>query len=260
MTGIQPVLSVRQMQLQAGKRVLCESLDLTLLPGQRLAVLGQNGSGKTSLLHSLLKLRKVNEAGIELEGRTLDQWSRKELAQAVGILFQDSQDDMPATVQETAMLGRLPHLSGWRWESAHDIEQVRSALCTVGLDDMFEREISTLSGGERQRLAIACLLAQSPRLYLLDEPSNHLDISFQIKTLKLLSTTVAANNSAMVMATHDINLAARFCDQTLLLFGDGQYTMGDTWQVLSDSNLSRAYECSIQHVDTATGRLFFPSP
>lgn len=254
-----PIVQTRELCLKVGDRILCDQLSLSVAAGQRLAVLGQNGSGKTTLLHSLLKLCHVDESRVEINGRALTQWSRRELATNVGILFQDNHDDMPASVHETVMLGRLPHLSGWRWESDEDFELAGRALKTVGLAELADRDVSSLSGGERQRLAIASLMTQNPTLYLLDEPSNHLDISFQIKTLKLLTQTVVRDNSALIMATHDINLASRFCDQTLLLYGDGTYTLGSSKDVLTDDALSRAYGCPIHHVTTGSGRFYFPA-
>lgn len=253
-----PIVETRQLRLQVGDRILCDQLNLAVAAGQRLAVLGQNGSGKTTLLHSLLKLCAVDEERISVNNRPLTHWSRAELATSVGILFQDSHDDMPASVHETVMLGRLPHLRAWRWETADDFALAEQALTTVGLEHMAQRDVSTLSGGERQRLAIASLLTQNPTLYLLDEPSNHLDISFQIKTLKLLAETVQRDGSALIMATHDINLASRFCDQILLLFGDGTYTSGSKAEVLTDNALSRAYGCEIRHVVTESGTFYFP--
>lgn len=254
-----PIVQTRQLQLRMGDRTLCDQLDLSVQAGQRLAVLGQNGSGKTTLLHALLKLGPVDESRIEIEGRLLSTWPRAELARRVGILFQDNRDDMPASVHETVMLGRLPHLPAWRWERPEDFALADQALKTVGLEHLARRDVGSLSGGERQRLAIASLLTQAPRLYLLDEPSNHLDISFQIKTLALLTDTVKRDNSALIMATHDINLAARFCDHILLLYGDGSYTLGAQADVLTDETLSKAYGCDIRHVSTDAGQFYFPA-
>lgn len=254
-----PIVQTRQLRLQIGDRLLCDQLNLSVLAGQRLAVLGQNGSGKTTLLHALLKLGSVDENRIEIDGRPLPRWSRAELARQVGILFQDNHDHMPASVHETVMLGRLPHLPAWRWESAEDFALADQALKTVGLAHMARRDVGSLSGGERQRLAIASLLTQAPSLYLLDEPSNHLDISFQIKTLSLLSQTVTRDSSALIMATHDINLASRFCDHILLLYGDGSYTLGPQADVLTDELLSRAYGCDIRHVRTDAGQFYYPA-
>ena len=181
------VLKVEGLALNAGRKTLCEGLNLQLLPGESLAILGRNGTGKTTLLHTLLGLQQPQQGRIEVCGRDLNSWSRKELATRIGILFQNSNDEMPATVLEIALMGRYPHVSGWRGESAEDIALAQAALAQMELDDLAERQIRTLSGGERQRLALAMLLAQAPQLYLLDEPSNHLDIGFQIKVLSTLT-------------------------------------------------------------------------
>jgi len=252
------LLRVKNLELVVAQRTLCHQLSFELHAGQRLAILGQNGSGKTSLLHTLINLRTSRQGDIQLAGHDLSEWPKRELARTAGILFQTVPEDMPASVHETVMLGRLPHLSGWRWESAHDLASVEEALSALELGTLAQRDVSSLSGGEQQRMAIASLLAQDPQLYLLDEPSNHLDISFQIKVLQLLSTRVSQNNRALIMATHDINLAARFCDLVLLLSGSGKYQFGATREVLTDENLSRAYQCEVHHVDTPAGTLFYP--
>lgn len=253
------LLRVHALQLKAGDRSLCSDLSFTLSAGQRLAILGQNGSGKTTLLHTLINLQPDKSGQITLAGRALADWPKRELAKTAGILFQGTQEDMPASVHETVMLGRLPHLSGWRWEGEQDEHHVQQALREMGLTELALRDVAGLSGGERQRMAIASLLAQNPQLYLLDEPSNHLDISFQIKILQLLSDKVRDQSSALIMATHDINLAARFCDLILLLRDNGEYQFGRTEDILTDTNLSMAYQCEIHHVDTPAGRLFYPA-
>ena len=160
---------------------------------------------------------------------------------------------------ETALLGRHPHLAKWRWEDAEDIAQARNALSEMNLEAMAERDITTLSGGERQRVAIASLLTQRPQLYLLDEPGNHLDIAFQIRSLEVMRQRVVNEGLGLCMATHDINLAARFCDQILLLTGDGEFLLGSTSEILTPENLSRAYGCEIRQVAYEGGSVFFPA-
>jgi len=253
------LLQVNGLELVIAQRTLCHQLSFELQAGQRLAVLGQNGSGKTSLLHTLINLRTPSQGDIQLAGRALPMWPKQDMARTAGLLFQTVREDMPASVHETVMLGRLPHLSGWRWETENDLNSVEEALSALELGALAQRDVSSLSGGEQQRMAIASLLAQDPQLYLLDEPSNHLDISFQIKVLQLLSSRVRAQNRALIMATHDINLAARFCDLVLLLDGNGDYQFGETREVLTDTNLSRAYQCDVRHVETPAGILFYPS-
>jgi len=252
-----PLLHAQNLKVKVGKRVLIEQLTLELWPGQRLAVLGQNGSGKTSLLHSLTGLRPVAEGSITINRRLLRARPRRELARHIGLLFQHVHDEMPSSVYETAMLGRLPYASNWQWEDKDDVEAVEEALGAMQLLALRGQDVSSLSGGERQRLAIASLWAQNPSVYLLDEPANHLDISFQIKVLQLFQERVRSRNQAFLMATHDINLVSGFCDRVLLLYGDGRFRLGSVAEVLTDDILSTAYQCDIRHVDVDRNRIFF---
>lgn len=253
------ILETRGLDLSIGGRTLCRDLHLQIARGQCIGVLGQNGTGKTTLLHTLLNFRSPDKGEVLLCDRPVTDWSRKELATKLGILFQNNSDEMPATVLETALLGRHPHLSSWQWENSTDVALAQSSLAKMGIDALAKREVATLSGGERQRLAMATLVTQAPLLYLLDEPGNHLDIAFQIRSLTLLRQQVIDRQLGLCMATHDINLAARFCDQILLLTGDGEFLLGPTSEVLTPANLSKAYGCGIREVSYEGGRVFFPA-
>lgn len=254
------ILQTDTLSLSIAGRKICTNLTLQLTAGHSLGILGQNGTGKTTLLHTVMKFRAADSGSITLSGKPLSSWSHKSLSQQLGILFQNTHDIMPSTVMETALIGRHPHLANWQWEKSGDIALAKNALAEVGIADLAQRDISTLSGGERQRLAIATLLTQEPRLFLLDEPGNHLDIAFQIQSLNLLRAHIKQRACALVMATHDINLAARYCDQILLLYGEGNFAIGDSLDILTAKNLSRAYECEIREFEIEEGRrVFFPA-
>lgn len=252
------LLHISNLRLQIGERVLCNDLNLNISPGQRVALLGQNGTGKTTLLHTLIGFRQPAAGAITVCQRPIGEWSRKELSCNMGMLFQHLNDDMPSTVLETALLGRHPHIAPWRWDNFADIESARQALTLMDLLPLENREIFTLSGGERQRLAMAMLLVQNPRLYLLDEPGNHLDISFQIKSLEILNQQISKEGAAMCMATHDINIAARFCDQVVLLLGNGEHVVGPTEQILTPELLGRAFSCRIDRVWHEEKWIYYP--
>jgi iron complex transport system ATP-binding protein len=250
------LLETRRLRLEVAGRVLCDALSLQLHAGDCLGVLGQNGTGKTTLLHTLARLRPANGGEILLQGVALNAWSRKSLATRLGMLFQSSSDEMPASVEETVLLGRHPHLPDWQWEGAQDQALARAALADVGLQAMAGREVASLSGGERQRLALAMLLAQQPQLYLLDEPGNHLDIAYQVSALQLLCARLPAQG-AVCMATHDINLAARFCNRILLLRPHGEPLLGSAQDILTPAILSEAYGCRIGVVSAGKRQVFF---
>lgn len=241
-----PLLEATGLEIRAGGRRLIANLALELRPGDCIAILGRNGTGKTTLLHTLAGLRPPAAGSLRLDGVTIGHWSRRALARHVGIVFQHHTDEMPATVMETALLGRFPHGPPWRRESDTDHHIAEQALEAMGLGELARRDVQSLSGGERQRLALAALLAQAPRIMLLDEPGNHLDIGFQLRSLALLRDRAREEGTALLFATHDINLAARFCDQVLLLDGAGEHRLGPARDVLSEENLSRAYDCRVR--------------
>lgn len=254
-----PLMTLDNLTLRCQQSVLCKHLSMDIHAGDRIAILGPNGSGKTTLLHTLTGLQKADSGDIFLQQKKLSDWNRVALAQKLGLLFQSSQDDMPATVIETVMLGRLPHQRAWQSTSAADENAGYHALACMELQTLADRDISQLSGGERQRVAIASLLAQSPLMYFLDEPTNHLDISFQIKSMQLFSDLAQHQHCAMLMATHDINLAARFCDRIVLLGQHGNVVVGDTADVLTESILSEAFAFDIRRVSNNTLDWFYPA-
>ncbi|MDT8427745.1 MAG: ABC transporter ATP-binding protein [Pseudomonadales bacterium] len=254
------ILSLQSLSLQIADKRLCSQLSLSLQAGTSLGILGRNGTGKTTLLHALVRLHKPHSGHIRLADKPLEQWSQRELACLAGILFQHNLDAMPISVGELVLMGRHPHHTSFWNDSTEDKEAASAALTAMGMNDFARRQLSTLSGGERQRVALAMLLCQNPRLYLLDEPSNHLDIAFQIRSLEIFQQKIRDNGAALCMATHDINLAARFCDTVLLLLGDGHSLYGQTEQVLTETNLAKAYDCEIRKVSDGSGRnYFFPA-
>jgi len=250
------VLELQNLEVRIGDNIICHDLALDLKGGEILGVLGRNGVGKTTLLHTIIDFRQPASGIICIQGRNLQTLKRQQLAREVGLLFQESDTSMPATVLETVLLGRHPYSENLLWDSEQDIALCRDTLAQLGLGKLENRQVTTLSGGEKQRLAIALLLAQNPTVFLLDEPSNHLDIDYQIKVLELLTEKIKDNNAAMVMASHDINLVSRFCNQVLLLLGDGKALFGPTASVLNSENLEHAFHCRIAHTQI-NGRDYF---
>jgi iron complex transport system ATP-binding protein len=180
------------------------------------------------------------------------------LARMRGYVPQQQHDAFAANVLETALVGRHPHLGRWEWESALDRAQALAALERAGLAEMAAREVQTLSGGERQRLALAALLVQAPQLMLLDEPLTHLDMNHAIAMLELLREQTRKGGS-MVAVLHDPNLARRYCDQALLLFGDGSWVYGESDEVINAESLQRLYGHPLRALDNTGGPWFIPA-
>lgn len=253
------LLRAVSLDIGVAGRQLLHQLKLTLSRGQCWALLGANGTGKTTLLHTLAGLRPAQGGSLWLQGTPLARLPRRTIAQRVGLLPQDSSDSFPASVLETALIGRHPHLGRWQSESAEDVALALEALAQVGLADQAARACQTLSGGERRRLALATLLTQAPHLLLLDEPSNHLDLHHQIDALRHLRGLADGGEHGVLMALHDVNLAARYCDHVLLLFGDGHWQAGPAATLLNAEVLSQLYRHPVAEISGPDGqRAFLP--
>jgi iron complex transport system ATP-binding protein len=241
----------------AGIRV-CSGLDLAVAPGQCWAILGRNGAGKTTLLHTLAGLRKPAGGSIDFFGKPLAATARRDIARLRGLLPQGDSDAFPATVLDTVLIGRHPHLSRWQWESAADVRIAREALAAADMTGTEARDVRTLSGGERRRVALATLLAQQPHLFLLDEPSSHLDLSHQIALLDRLTAAVRAAGKALVMVVHDVNLAVRYCDHALLL-ADGNALAGPAPELFRAERLSAVFGVALKEITGPRGSIFAPA-
>ncbi len=252
------VLRARGLSVAVGGRTVVDGLDLQIAAGERLAILGRNGAGKTTLLHTLAGLREPAAGAVELCGEALVQIPPRRVAQLRGVLLQQQLDAFPASVLETALIGRHPWLERWAWESAADADIAREALSAVGLDGFAARDVHTLSGGERQRLAVATLLTQQPRLALLDEPLSHLDLNHQIAVLELLTRRVRETGMALTMVMHDPGLAARYCERVLLVHGDGRVEVGAVAEMLTAERLSALYQHPLRMVEVDGQRCFLP--
>lgn len=241
-------LSTHNLSVRIGNVEVCHDFTQTFAAGECWAILGRNGSGKTTLLHTLAGLRATQAGAVQIDNINIDTLPRRQRAQRLGLLPQDSHDSFPATVIETALLGRHPHLSPWGWESAQDHRIAQAALRQVGLAGWDARDIATLSGGERRRLALATLFTQDTDILLLDEPTNHLDLQHQVILLELLAERAREEHKTVIMVLHDLNLAARFADHCLLLYGDGALCAGPSEMILETAVLEKLYGQALRQV------------
>ncbi len=252
------ILETKNLSISIANKQVCNNLNLTIEPGQVWGLLGRNGIGKTTLLHTLAGLRQADAGEILLEGTSLGRLTRKQVAKKIGLLLQHTDDAFPSTVFETVLTGRHPHINNWKWESQHDQEIAENSLKMVDMNTMSSRPINQLSGGERQRVSIATLLTQQPELYLLDEPNSHLDLKYQISLLKHLYESTKQDNKAIMMTLHDINLATRFCTHLVFLYGNGDFEFGSASELSDTKRLEKVYDYPILSVTSEAGTVFFP--
>jgi iron complex transport system ATP-binding protein len=248
-------LGARALSVRAGARELVRELTVEFRPGEVLAILGRNGSGKTLTLHTLAGLRAPAGGEVTLDGVSLAQLTRRAVALRLGLLPQDLEDAFVSTALETVLIGRHPHLALWQWESAEDERLARAALAAVDLEDCAARRIDTLSGGEQRRVAVASLLAQQPGVFLLDEPTNHLDPHHQLVVLGLFRELAGCGRS-VITTLHDPTLAARFADRVLLVYGDGRWRLGPVGEALTAASLSELYLAPMMELEKDGRRVF----
>lgn len=241
-------IKMKDLTLSIAGKKICDSLTVSFERGDFWAVLGVNGVGKSTLLHYMIDIEQAKGNEIVIADKPLADYAaqRKLLAQKAGILLQDYEYNFPCTVLEMVLIGRHPFISHWRWESDDDIEIAEQALSKCGLLEYKNRNIDTLSGGEKRRLNIATLLTQNPDYFLLDEPTNHLDLHAQVTMLKLIQQHIHDYNKTAIMVIHDANLANRYCNKVLMLFGNGQWQAGCVSELINAETLSRLYGCNIK--------------
>jgi ABC-type cobalamin/Fe3+-siderophores transport system ATPase subunit len=242
------LLEFRDVSFSRGSRLLLDRLSFSIDKRDMVALLGPNGIGKTTLLRLATRLLSPDRGEILLEGKALSQWSRRGLPQTVALVSQDLEVPFRFPVEEIVQQGRAPHVPILGRSRAVDREVVEAAMEAVGVTHLRRRSFAELSGGERQRVKIAIGLAQQPKLMLLDEPTQHLDIGRQIELLSLLRD-LNRRGLTIIAAVHDLNLVAENFTSAILLTPEPSWIAGSTADVLRPQLLERAF--SVPHTELA---------
>jgi ABC-type cobalamin/Fe3+-siderophores transport system ATPase subunit len=241
------MLEARNITVRYGERTAVSNVSLTVRPGEIIAVLGPNGAGKSTMLRALNGGIATTSGEIVLDGRSLTTYSRRSLARLIGVVAQEADVRFPVTVLEFVLGGRYAWASsgGWGWETAEDLNYVAHVLRQTDLEELSSRLLSELSGGERQRAVLARALATGAKHLLLDEPTANLDLSHQTTILELVRTRCDTENVAAVVISHDVNLAAEFADQILLMRGGTTLAYGSPREVLTAELLGEAFQVRV---------------
>jgi iron complex transport system ATP-binding protein len=242
-----------------GGAIVVDSVSVRPERGDTVGLLGPNGSGKSSLLRLLAGLARPTSGAVSLDGTDLHRLRRQHVARSVAVVGQHADTDVNVSVRDVVALGRIPHRGVLGPDHEADVAAVERALEQTGLTALADRLWHQLSGGERQRAQIARALAQQPRELLLDEPTNHLDIRHQLEVLSLVSRLPVTS----VVALHDLNLAALFCDHLMVLRAGRVVAAGAAREVLTPELIADVYEVCAEVIEDASGRLtvrFAPEP
>ena len=257
MTIVGPLIDVQGLEFSYGPgQHRLSGIDLQLPAGGRLAVVGANGSGKTTLLRLLSGRLRPAAGRIRVAGQCPHQAPLRGWARRVGVVGVQDLLGFPYTVEEVVLMGRAPHVEGFRLESTHDLEVAHGAMRAMHVLELAGRIFDTLSSGEKQRVAVARALAQEPELLLLDEPGAFLDIKHQVLLYDLLAVRSRERGVTVVSVLHDLNLAALYFETVMLLSAGRVLACGPPQQVFSEENLCRAFDTQVQvRRDSSDGRL-----
>ena len=231
-----------------------EALSFQAKPGELVAILGPNASGKSTLLQLISGALEPLSGRIFLNGFATYSLPVKTRAQRIALVQQESRLLFPARAWEFVMQGRHPYGSGLRFESQEDITIVNNAFAQVGASHLADRWMDKVSGGEKQRIILARALAQQPLLLLLDEPTLHLDIGAQVDLLESLRRLAAQNRYTVVVVTHELNLAGEYADQVVLMQRGKCLRVGPPATVLQREILEQVFQAPLSVEMTASGR------
>jgi len=248
-------LTIKNLSAGYGKMEILHNFDLFINKAQSLCLIGPNGAGKSTILHSIYGFTNIFSGQIEINGKEITNLTPAEKLKSVGIAYilQDNSVFPDMTVEENLLMGG--YIKNRTEESYKEMEKIFEKY--ERLRNRRSQPAKVLSGGERRRLALAQALAQNPKIFLLDEPLNHLDPQHQIEVMKLFSKKLKHGKS-IIASMHDINLVNRFADRCLLLYGNGNWKLGLTKNVLSPEILSELYEVEIKLINS-NGSYFFTS-
>lgn len=236
-----------------GGRRLIDGVSFSVAAGERLAIVGPNGAGKSTLLRLLYRACRPKRGEVRLGGE--DIWTIKPnaFARQVAVVLQEAPTAFPFSVRDVVLMGRIPWRRGMGQWTEQDRAATRHALDHLGLTDLADRQFPSLSGGEKQRVLIARALAQDPRLLVLDEPSNHLDIRHQLEILGFLRGL----GITVITTLHDINLASGFATKAAVLKAGRLIACGTPDRVFTRDTIASAFEVSADRHPAPGGKHHF---
>lgn len=240
------MIKIDAIEFAYGKQHVIRDLSFAADAGEVIAVVGPNGCGKTTLFNLIMGSHKLSKGTITVNNKNIDEMSARERSQLLACVPQNLDPPEGFTVGELVMMGRNPYLSLIEWGKPEDFLIAEKALLKTGLTEYIDRPLDYLSGGERQSAFIAMALAQETQILLLDEPTANLDLRNQAILMSLIKETSRQNQTTIIMAMHDLTLAAQWCDKLVMLLNGSVYAEGLPEIVLTVDNINKVYDTIVE--------------
>lgn len=236
-----PTLTLSHLSAGYAGRTVLHDISLTVSGGEVVALVGPNGAGKSTLIRVVSGVVAASSGEVWLGESALLKMTPAERAKRIAVVPQMIHLPEAFTVGEIVLMGRTPHLPMWAGESKHDCEVAWAAMRRTQIDSLVDRRAYELSGGEQQRVVIARALTQEPKVLLLDEPTAHLDLKYQVGVLELARTLAKDHDLAVLMTLHDLNQAALYSDRVALMSSGQIVDQGTATEVFTADQLSAVY-------------------
>jgi len=245
-------LELQNVWLAYGSEVVVRDITFKVMPGEIVGLIGPNGCGKSTIIKAVSRVIPLHSGKVFLDGKDVSRLPRQELARLLGVVPQMPLLPNAFTAFEIVLMGRNPHLGLFQYEGEKDLAIAWQAMERTATQSLAQRRIGELSGGEIQRIVIARVLAQEPKSILLDEPTANLDISHQVEILDLIKNLCLTNKLTVVIALHDVNVAAQYCNRLLLINNGRVHAEGTPREVINPRNIKEVYGadgCVYTHPD-----------
>jgi iron complex transport system ATP-binding protein len=239
------MLEIKNLNFKYAQRQVLTDISCEINRGEFVGIIGPNGAGKTTLLKLIDALLSPPHNSVFFNGQSLHTYDRKSLARLIAYVPQELEVIFGYSVRDVVRMGRFPHVAGVGFLSEGDEQIVEDSIKLMDVTRFLDRKFNELSGGERQRVVIASALAQEPRVILLDEPTSSLDLHHQIEIYKILKNEQTTNKLTVIVVTHDINLAAQFCERLLLLHKGKLLSDGIPNEVLQFNTLQSVFGVNV---------------
>jgi iron complex transport system ATP-binding protein len=238
-------LEIKDLEFGYNENLVIKGVSFNIEKGKFISIIGPNGSGKSTLLKTINHLYNPTKGSILVDGININDMKKRDLAKKIALVPQDTVVDYDFTVEEIVLMGRHPYKSRFQKEDEGDYKVINESLEMTNTLKLKKRLITEISGGERQRVIIAKALAQKPSIILLDEPTSHLDINHQMDILNLLKRLNKEHGTTIILVIHDINLAARYSDEIILIDKGKISDMGKPEDIITSDNIENIYNLKV---------------